>query len=326
MDTKPLEKEAELYIQSELIKYRFSVTKPSFDTDGTDLLIVESVKNKFTPILRVQSKGRSVNANGSNITIPVDYVDENFIVFLYVKLENYESKLFVFFSKDIVEWGINNNNYVLSFNKNSVNKEYFKEKVFGLSHANLIWDALKKAEIKKYTTVIIDSIFLNDAIEKTANIYKGIYPDKEFNLPRLLDVVKNIVHYYDNFKSTDKNVNVVYINNPDTLQKTLTTDNASSKFTLDNKVICKLTIEETEGFVKFEILDYLKRIVNSENVILVADDVLYEEALNQFKEKGVEVTLVMLNSSDGRQMYTKHFWGDIVYPLGISIGLKTYEL
>jgi hypothetical protein len=42
MDNKPLETQAESLIQHNLIKYGLLVTKPSFDTEGTDLLILPS--------------------------------------------------------------------------------------------------------------------------------------------------------------------------------------------------------------------------------------------------------------------------------------------
>lgn len=326
MDTKPLENEAELYIQSVLIKHGFSLAKPNFDTDGADLLVVDNIKNKFTPVLRIQCKGRNISTNGSNISIPREYVGNNFVVFLYTKLENYESELFIFLPNDIAGWRITNNEYVLSFNKNTIKKEGFIEKQFHSRHCVQLREILRTCKIKKYTSVIIDSIFLNKAIEKTINIYKEIYPDKGFSKPRLLDVVSNIIKCYDNFKSDDKSINIVYMHNPDVLQQTQTYDNNPSKFTNSDNTSCKLSVEETDGFVNFEILEYLNRIINSENIILVADDLMYEKTLNQYKDKGVDITLVMFKSTDGRQMYTEHMWGDIAYPVGLSIGLKEHEL
>jgi len=326
MDTKPLENEAELHIQSVLLKHGFSVAKPTFDTDGADLLIVDSNKTKFTPVLRIQCKGRNISTNGSNISIPQEYVEKNFVVFLYTKLENYKSELFVFFSDDVTGWRITNNEYVLSFNKNTIKKKDFVEKQFHSGHCIQLREILRTCKIKKYTSVIIDSVFLNKAIEKTITTYKEIYPEKEFSKPRLLDVVGNIIKCYDNFKLVDKSINIVYMHNPDVLQQTQTYDNNPSKFTNSDNTSCKLSIEETDGFVNFDILEYLNRIINSENIILVADDFMYEKTLNQYKDKGVDITLVKFKSSDGRQMYTEHMWGDITYPVGLSIGLKEREL
>ncbi len=61
MDTKPLELEAERSVEVELLRYKFDVTKPTYDKDGTDLLVVDSVRRKFTKTLRIQCKGRSAS-------------------------------------------------------------------------------------------------------------------------------------------------------------------------------------------------------------------------------------------------------------------------
>jgi len=326
MDTKPLEIEAESYIKSELIKYGFNVTKPDFDTEGTDLLLVDTVKTKFTHILRIQCKGRTINNNGSNISIPSNYVDDNFIVFLYLRLENYESKLYIFFFEDIEGWKKTNGNYIFNFTKKSIEKDYLKDKEFKLTHSYSLKEILRNSKIKKYTSVFIDSIFLNKAIKRTIERYQDIYPEKTFEAPRLEDAIKYILSYYDNFKTTDKTINVLYVYNPVVLQQTETIENTPSKFFIEKSTSCNLRIEKTDEFVNFEILEYLKRTVNSENIILVADDILYEATLNELKDKGVEVTLIQFKSYDGRQMYTNHYWGDIILPLGRSLGLRAHEL
>jgi hypothetical protein len=326
MDNKPLEMEAETHIRSELIKYGFCVTKPDFDTMGVDLLIIDTVKAKFSHILKIQCKGRNIAGAGSNISIPCDYVDGNFVVFLYLKLENYDSKLFIFFAEDISKWNLNNHKYILTFTKNSLIEIYFKEREFNLSNAGKLTKVMRQSKIQKYTSIFIDSIFLNNAIGKTIEIYKEVHPDKMYKKPSLKDVIENIIICYDNFRTADKLINIVYLYNPDALQATETIDNISLRFTTNQGVECKLRVEETDEFVNFEILEYLERTINNENIILVADDQLYESCLNDYKELGVEVTLVQFSSSEGRQMYTKHYWGDITYPIGRAVGLEALEL
>jgi hypothetical protein len=63
MDNKPLELQAERLIEHELIKSGFLVTKPSFDKEGTDLLIVKDISHKITPFIKVQCKGRTIKKN-----------------------------------------------------------------------------------------------------------------------------------------------------------------------------------------------------------------------------------------------------------------------
>jgi len=326
MDNKPLEMEAETRVRSELIKYGFCLSKPDFDIMGVDLLIVDTVKAKFSHILKIQCKGRNVASAGSNISIPCDYVDDNFVVFLYLKLEGYDSRLFVFFVGDIRQWNINNHKHILSFTKNSLDEIYFKEREFSFSTVGKLTEVLRQSKIQKYTSIFVDSVFLNNAIKKTIEIYKEIHPGKIYKKPCLKDVIENIIICYDNFKTTDKFINIVYLYNPVVLQTTETIDNISLRFTTDHGVECKLIVEETCEFVNFEILECLERTINNENIILVADDQLYENCLNDYKEQGVEVTLVQFKSSEGRQMYTKHYWGDITYPIGRAVGLEAFEL
>ena len=102
MDTKPLELEAESLIQHELIKHGFNVTKPTFDKEGADLIIIDELKSKFTKSLRIQCKGRNLNGKSARVEIPVSYVDENFVVFVYLKSKGIGSELYVFFHDEIM--------------------------------------------------------------------------------------------------------------------------------------------------------------------------------------------------------------------------------
>lgn len=318
--------EAENNIKSELIKYGFHLAKPDFDTMGTDLVIIDTVTAKFSHILKIQCKGRNVASAGSNISIPCAYVDDNFVVFLYLKLRNYDSKLFVFFAEDIFKWKINNQKYILNFTRKSINEACFKEREFNLSIVGKLAEVLRKSKIQQYTSIFIDSVFLDNAIKKTIEIYSKIYPDKTFKKPFLKDIVENIIDCYDNFKVVDKIINIVYVYNPVILQAIETVDNTYLRFTTKQGVECKLKVEKTNDFINFEVLEYLERAINNENIILVADDKLYEDSLNYYKKQGVEVTLVQFKSSEDRQMYTKHYWGDITYPIGRAVGLEELEL
>src|ERR1035437_5988346 len=148
-DNKPLEEQAESYIKSQLIKYDFNVMKPSFDKLGSDLIILDSNDRNNARIINVQSKGRKVNNNSTNIKIPITYNANDFILFIYtIDIEKNES-CFIFFPEDIQQWRINDNNYTLSFNKNKISTEYFQNKLFVNNCAIKIRALLKKTSIKK---------------------------------------------------------------------------------------------------------------------------------------------------------------------------------
>ena len=149
MDTKPLEIEAESYIKHELLKYNFKVSKPDFDTEGADLLIVDGIKNKFIHFLKIQCKGRTIK-NGSQIVIPTDYVKKNFVIFLYIKNESYDTSLFTFFYEDIIKWGVRNDNYILNFSANKIKSNDFLKNIFNQKTVEKIREKLRKTKLNNH--------------------------------------------------------------------------------------------------------------------------------------------------------------------------------
>src|SRR5277367_399447 len=104
-DNKPAELSAESLVIHQLLKYRIKTSKPFFDEEGTDLLLVDQVSRNSTAILRAQSKYRSyAKGKPSNVTIPARYVAANFILFLYVIDEKNKDGLYVFFEEDLKQW------------------------------------------------------------------------------------------------------------------------------------------------------------------------------------------------------------------------------
>lgn len=319
-----MEEQAESLVKHELIKHGFNVLKPCFDREGADLLIIENIKCKFTNTLKVQSKGRSLKKNGSFITIPISYVKKDFIVFLYVVDETLESSLFVFFCEDILKWKSDDKEYTLNFTKKTISDSYFKEKMFTSHSASLIKQRLIESEIKKYTSILVDEIFLEKAISKTLAIYKEIYPDREFSRPTLKSTIVEIIGMYDTFHSTEKEINC-YVYNYESDLDSINANRSNIRFTTEDGVAGKIFIDITDDFVWIEIVDHMKRIINTENVLLVADDLVYEKYLNEMKERMIDVTLVQFCTDNGRRMFTNHKWGDIIFPIAKSIGLSQHE-
>ena len=70
----------------------------------------------------------------------------------------------------------------------------------------------------------------------------------------------------------------------------------------------------------------LDRIINTENVLLVADDVTYIPYLSKLKDRGLTVTVAQLKGDFGSQMYHSSPYLDIMYPIGLCIGLEQDEL
>lgn len=120
-DTKLLEYVALHLITHRLLKAGLLVALPSFDSEGTDLLILTEV-NEHAKICRAQSKYRSlIRSSSSSISIPATYLSANLVVFLFIDdgSESYEH-LYCFFEDDVSIWRKNSdNNHVLSFSKNT---------------------------------------------------------------------------------------------------------------------------------------------------------------------------------------------------------------
>jgi len=327
MDNKPTEEQAESYLKSKLLKFGFNLTKPSFDKNGSDLIIVDKIDSDKTKFLIVQSKGRILKGKQfSNIKIPKNYVKNNFIVFLYVIIEDSNESLFMFMPNDIKEWNFNNNNYQLNFNSEKVSSQYYEKRKFDKSLSEQLQKTLKETKIKNYTSILIDGIFLEKALKLTQKIYLKIWPDKTFIIPNLNDVIKNILDYYDRFKTEKKIVNCYLVESSDfDLQNVVFIDDVN-KFETKNGNQVNVFKTKTNGIVAFEVLEQIERLINNDNLILVADDRIYESELKEHKKRDIEMIMVMLNENQGGNMFTNFQWGDVTYPLGISIGLERFEL
>ncbi|CEN38124.1 hypothetical protein [Capnocytophaga cynodegmi] len=325
-DNKPLEEQAELTVRHHLIKHGFSIAKPSYDTQGGDILIIEKPNEQFSKILKVQSKGRTLGKNGTNVRIPISYVTDDFILFIYLVKEDNSDFLYVLFAKDIKQWTSNGKEYTLSITENSIEKEYMAKNLLSEDKISQIRELLKKAQIKKYTSIIIDGIFLGKAVNNTRAIYNNIWTDKRLTKPHIQDVVQNILEYYNRYDSENNIINCYILeSNHFPLSEVIEMDMEKSILKSENHII-KVYKENLDDVISFEALDKIERLINNENIILVADDKFYELPLNELKSKGVDIICVTFNESETRNMFVQFRWGDIAYPLGRAMGLEKYEL
>jgi hypothetical protein len=83
---------------------------------------------------------------------------------------------------------------------------------------------------------------------------------------------------------------------------------------------------KTQDLVSFKVEEQLNRIINVENVLLVADDYAYVPYLHELRNRGVEVIVFQNSENSGSSMYHGFQWADIAYPLALSMGLEKYEL
>jgi len=324
IDNKPFEDEAESFIKNKLLRYKFNIAKPTFDIRGADLLILDKIDNKYSKILKVQAKGRTLKSTTNSVTIHESYLTDEFIVFLYAidDVDKEKEYLFTFFKEDIEQWNKNDENYVLSFTAKSILNESFQSRVFNEFVVQKIKEKLNKSKVKKYTSVIVDGIFIKTAIDNTLARYARIFPERQFKKPSLNDVLLSITAMYNRFVSEENIINYhIYNYNEYADEATF----VSGDILIDNQQIeNRIYNHETNGFIYSKIEDHFERIINIENIILVADDILYESILHRLKNEGIDIILVKF-AKDSR-MLADYRWGDIIYPVAEAMGLSVYEL
>lgn len=327
MDNKRLETQAEDFIKSQLSKYDFKVTKPSFDKKGSDLIILDNIDNKYSHFLIVQNKGRTISNSNTNVEIPINYIKNNFILFIYTIDDQKNENLFLFFADDILKWKNNDKYYILALSTKLIRDKYFQEKTFNNKLANKIALLLKQTDVKRYTSIIIDGIFLQKAINKTIETYTKIWPEKQFIKPHMNSVIKNILDSYDRYKTETKTINCyLLLSESFDIENSITLNYKNQSFLTESGNQVRTFINNTNNIIVFEVLDQLNKLINNDNILLVADDILYESTLNELKIRGEEITVIMLNKHNESRMNTTFYWGDIMYPLGISCGLERHEL
>lgn len=333
MDNKKLELQAEYYIISELSKHGFYVNKPQYDIDGADLRIEKEINNKTISIVTVQSKGRSLN-NGKNnsLSIPQSYVTTNFIVILYLIKENSNTNLFCFFKTDIEKWTLKNGKYLLTIPYNFEKNNIFFNNMFNnetITKINQLLLDQNDTKIKDYTSLIIDGIFLEKAIQKTKAFYQSIYPNKHFIRPDINILIELFLSYAKFEKASKRNCYLIY-SKDFSLSKfvNLKEHENNNMINEDYRVLkdYKLYLSEIDQFVNFEIEDTISRLIKYENIILVADDPAYELFLKDLKSSGNEIVLIKYCEDFGTNIFSGHKWADIVYPIALSIGLKKHEI
>lgn len=335
MDNKPLELQAEKLIEHKLIKHGLLVTKPAFDKEGTDLLIIKDISQKITPFIKVQCKGRTLKRT-SNVTISTKYVEENFVVFLYVEEEDTKDDfLYVFFQDDIKRWRIVGANFQLYISKDFQNRQEFKEQLFNRETITKIENILLKQAvnelIKTNQSIIIDGIFLEKAVKDTQGIYRRVYPEKIFKKPSIDAIVEQLLKYTHVERKQEVNCYLIYSNHF-SLEYVVDIDEMTEDdFLMEERLnsvernynLYKL---KTQDIVLFKVEKQLNRIINVENVLLVADDFAYVPYLKDLRNKGVEVVVFHHSENFGSKMYHTFKWADIVYPLALAMGLKQHEL
>ncbi|MGE4233980.1 MAG: hypothetical protein AB7F43_11680 [Bacteriovoracia bacterium] len=145
-----MEKEAEHRVLTELLKIGVLLARPEYDSRGTDLLALSSDEDRAV-FLRLQCKGRSTQKK-SFIEIPVGYVSDSFVVFLYTRNKSI-TNLFCFFRSEIKLWEKTVKNkkeyYILPIAIDHAKQHSFESALWGSKRAALFKLVISKADAGK---------------------------------------------------------------------------------------------------------------------------------------------------------------------------------
>jgi len=156
-DNKPLELEAVNYVCNRLAKIDLKYSNPNYDENGGDLIVINEVNYDTFKSLNIQIKGRNVSFGNSTVSIHENYLRDNFVFFLYLRVnDNLNNFLYCFFAKDICKWNLNNHHYDLYIPKNPRHIEALKDYEFNEEKANIIKSILDN-QIEKHRADISES-------------------------------------------------------------------------------------------------------------------------------------------------------------------------
>lgn len=191
-DNKPLEQEALSCATFKVSKYGYKFSHPNFDKNGGDFFIEEELADGLHKIITCQSKGRNITDNNSNVKIHTSYVKDSFLLFLYLKDDNYDNEdtLFIFTKEDIQKWQIRNDNFYLNIPKNSLDTSIFTSNKFDKVNSKKITDILN--DIDAFIKVEYKTITNLNTLDSLLDLWKNLGSLPDANLTKqLLDDFDN---------------------------------------------------------------------------------------------------------------------------------------
>lgn len=329
MDTKPKEMLGEHYIKSRLLKYDFEIhSELSYDKDGADFMVTKKIDSSKLHFITIQSKSREIKKSTS-VRVPKKYVIKNFVLFIYLIDEQKNENLLCFFDTDFDIFKEKDSQYTLSITQSKI--QFLKEKYsFDQKKAIRINNIFNELKRKKYTTIIIDGIFLEEALKETKKIYAKIWNRKfeEITLKDLVDRINQRFNRFDDrFNGKNSNVNCyVYASKHHGLEDHITMADDDVDFE-SGESSSKIFINYTKNLVSSEIINDIGRFKQSDNIIFIANDIFYEHFLDNLEVDAKSIIVARLKINERpNEMYVKYRWDDITYPIGLALGLESCEL
>lgn len=200
VDNKPLEELAENHIKNILTKCDLPYLKPSYDKFGSDLLLFRHLSKHYARQVIVQSKGRNAT-KANNISIPKEYVNSNFVCFLYLKVDGDRNDyIYIFYEEDMNKWNQKDEKYILSIPKGFLKNPYLNEHIFDYKvDEPRLKKMLNEGPFFRANNIAID-------FEELSSLYLAMW--KRYNSYPDINIVSKM---FDNPTSTGSYVDDVFL-------------------------------------------------------------------------------------------------------------------
>lgn len=189
-DNKPIENEAVDYIKNRLAKCNINFAEPNFDKKGSDLFALKKLDEYTYKFLTIQAKGRTVFEKPSSVVIPVEYIQEDFVVFIYLKTESKtDDYLYCFFYEELSTWNVKNDKATLSIPTNFKDIQYFIENEWSDSKIKSFENKLDNTNSEINQTLRFDSEY--STLESLLELWRT------YKIPIHTSIIKNIYEDFD---------------------------------------------------------------------------------------------------------------------------------
>jgi len=201
-----------------------------------------------------------------------------------------------------------------------------------------------------YSSIIIDGIFINDAILEAQNFYSNLYPHKNLGVPDIHSVMVKLLKW-SQLKSNSKIF--CYLIRPNKRLYDLPgivysqVNNGNEELASDYREFDMVDLQyntskeeeydfivndfEANDFVWAEVEALVNRFVNVEEVVLVAHEAAYSYLFQEMERKGIEIIWVRYpfdlkpGFSHFDQYYYPLKWINVLYPIAEAMGLERHE-
>ncbi|QDZ41587.1 AAA family ATPase (plasmid) [Euhalothece natronophila Z-M001] len=219
-----------------------------------------------------------------------------------------------------------------NLNNNTNKKSYFKRK-----RKSKIINKSKIDTKEQQSAIYIDTIFLNQALFYTGQVYQKLHPNlfsknewsKKLNVMNISELVPFLIEYispeHPNYKwpglSSDKRIDVFAFKCSEVWGQ-ITVD--PDQFSVNDKE-CRIQLFEVDLVAPSIQSHIVKNIQQYKGICIVGNDLLYDIMIKQGIEKGFSFSRYKSHHMEDKITAQVPFQY-IAYPIGRSWGLQSYEL